>query len=544
MRKSILITSIFALFLSGIYYGMNASNKIPEEFSDGWSLSDGRDGGDKAVFNLPAQFKNKTNIQIQKTLPAVFDDSADTLFFYTSEQGVRVFIDGMQIYEYGMSKDMHPFMKSPASLWHKIKLDKSYAGKNISIFFSYPYKNHRGQIFKTYISNYNDFIKYLMLKYFMSLEFAVLCLIFSLIISPVLWLYRKYKDKTVQVLCICFFSFLAAVWYISDNKIILFITHYPKIPFILSLLSLMLIAFPSLIYAVNIKDLKLRSFLSKIIIAFGILYCSLIILELFSLIDIYMYRDYVHVGIYVSALTYFVSLGISLIRDKRKDVKLPFVAYLILIAGSTVDFFLYLINEENYSAAFASFSALVFITFLLITAFQSLKEIIEQNKKAALYKDLALQDFMTGTKNKSAFLSDIEDLIVSENITVVVFDINNLKKINEKCGHEKGDEAVIKIAQLIKNIFSKYGSCYRTGADEFSVLLYKGGQMNIYEYLQKFIASLRCENDSVPYQLGTAMGFATFDFKTDKKLSDTVARAKKNMEKNKTSQKLAETASI
>ncbi len=306
----------------------------------------------------------------------------------------------------------------------------------------------------------------------------------------------------------------------------------------------MLIAFPSLIYAVNIKDLKLRSFLSKIIIAFGILYCSLIILELFSLIDIYMYRDYVHVGIYVSALTYFVSLGISLIRDKRKDVKLPFVAYLILIAGSTVDFFLYLINEENYSAAFASFSALVFITFLLITAFQSLKEIIEQNKKAALYKDLALQDFMTGTKNKSAFLSDIEDLIVSENITVVVFDINNLKKINEKCGHEKGDEAVIKIAQLIKNIFSKYGSCYRTGADEFSVLLYKGGQMNIYEYLQKFIASLRCENDSVPYQLGTAMGFATFDFKTDKKLSDTVARAKKNMEKNKTSQKLAETASI
>lgn len=544
MKKSLLITFIFAVFLFGIHYFMNISNHLPDEFSKRWNCVDREDAECNSVFDLPVKFKNLTNIKIQRQLPEILDKTTDTLFFYTSEQCVAVFIDDTQIYEYGMEKDTRPFMKSPAALWHKVKLEKSYEGKKLSLFFSYPYKKNRGKIFKVYLSNYQNFNKYLMKKYFLGLEFGILCLVFPLVVSPLCWVFRKYKDKIMHILCICIFSVLAAVWYISDNKLIIFVTSYPKVLFMMSILSLMFINLPSLIYAVNIKDLKLRSFLLKVIIAFSITYFVLIILEFFSVIDIYVYRSYVHLGIYVSALTYYITLGISLIRDKRKDVKLPFLAYLFLIAGSSIDFFIYLTDEEQYSASYASFSALVFITFLFVSAVNSLHKMIEQNKKAILHKDLASKDFMTGTKNKSSFLSDTDKAIVSEKVAVIVFDINNLKYINEEFGHEKGDEACIKVAELIKNVFLKYGDCYRTGTDEFSVLIQDCTQLDIYELLQKFIEVLNYENNNLSYKLGTAMGFAVFNPKIDNKLKDTIDRAKDNMIKNKASQKFAENSTI
>lgn len=101
-----------------------------------------------------------------------------------------------------------------------------------------------------------------------------------------------------------------------------------------------------------------------------------------------------------------------------------------------------------------------------------------QNKlseRIAFVRSLAYIDGMTGLGNRSAYEDHVKRL--DEEIrrgtaafAVVILDLNGLKEINDKQGHEKGDEAIIETASLIKRVFHD-GKQYRIGGDEFIVIL-------------------------------------------------------------------------
>ena len=50
-------------------------------------------------------------------------------------------------------------------------------------------------------------------------------------------------------------------------------------------------------------------------------------------------------------------------------------------------------------------------------------------------------------------------------------DINGLKEVNDTFGHEAGDQLIIGAANCIERAFGDYGKVFRTGGDEFIVLL-------------------------------------------------------------------------
>ena len=50
--------------------------------------------------------------------------------------------------------------------------------------------------------------------------------------------------------------------------------------------------------------------------------------------------------------------------------------------------------------------------------------------------------------------------------SVAVFDLNGLKAINDSCGHECGDMAIVDTANLLIGVFGKE-NIYRIGGDEF-----------------------------------------------------------------------------
>ena len=56
---------------------------------------------------------------------------------------------------------------------------------------------------------------------------------------------------------------------------------------------------------------------------------------------------------------------------------------------------------------------------------------------------------------------------------VVLFDLDNLKVINDNFGHEKGDEALKLCYQCISQAFQNVKNCFRIGGDEF-VAIYPG----------------------------------------------------------------------
>ncbi len=88
----------------------------------------------------------------------------------------------------------------------------------------------------------------------------------------------------------------------------------------------------------------------------------------------------------------------------------------------------------------------------------------------------AYQDGLTGVKSKHAYLEAEKEwngkLARGELLeySVVVCDVNGLKKINDTLGHQAGDEYIRNACKMICGIFS-HSPVYRIGGDEFVVLL-------------------------------------------------------------------------
>ncbi|HBZ53152.1 MAG TPA: hypothetical protein DEO82_05205 [Eubacterium sp.] len=104
---------------------------------------------------------------------------------------------------------------------------------------------------------------------------------------------------------------------------------------------------------------------------------------------------------------------------------------------------------------------------------------------------LAYTDSLTGVNNTHAY-AEKEKLVdsriarqASYEFGVVVFDLNDLKKINDTNGHEAGDEYIKKACRYICEIF-KNSPVFRVGGDEFVAVLEGEDYRNRDELLEVF----------------------------------------------------------
>ena len=82
-------------------------------------------------------------------------------------------------------------------------------------------------------------------------------------------------------------------------------------------------------------------------------------------------------------------------------------------------------------------------------------------------------DALTGLLNQNSYLNRTAEMSGRGEV-LVVFDVDNFKQVNDQYGHLKGDICLAEIAGCIKRAYARHGYCYRTGGDEFCVLLRDG----------------------------------------------------------------------
>ncbi|MBU0988349.1 MAG: GGDEF domain-containing protein, partial [Proteobacteria bacterium] len=104
------------------------------------------------------------------------------------------------------------------------------------------------------------------------------------------------------------------------------------------------------------------------------------------------------------------------------------------------------------------------------------KDANEMARKAKHFQMAAESDGLTGLYNRSAFDVRIKDALqeFSENgagFSIVLFDINDFKWINDTFGHVAGDKVLQKVAQCLKSTFRKTDFIARYGGDEFVVVV-------------------------------------------------------------------------
>lgn len=112
----------------------------------------------------------------------------------------------------------------------------------------------------------------------------------------------------------------------------------------------------------------------------------------------------------------------------------------------------------------------------LESAVKSRTEELESSNRELL--DLVMEDSLTKIGNRRAMEVDLAFTQTSakrygEKYHVALLDIDFFKKYNDCYGHQAGDEALVKVAQLIKNALRGSDRLYRYGGEEFLLLIPK-----------------------------------------------------------------------
>ena len=155
------------------------------------------------------------------------------------------------------------------------------------------------------------------------------------------------------------------------------------------------------------------------------------------------------------------------------------------------------------------------------------------------------RDPLTNVSNRIAY-EDKEKYLQAEinsetgiEFAIAVFDVNNLKLVNDSYGHDAGDDYLIRACQLICNVF-KHSPVYRIGGDEFVAVL-TGGDYDDRELLQKEMCKRMSpytnELPLPPDFISVAIGISAYNSKTDFSIQDVVKRADEAMYKNKADMK-------
>ncbi|MBW1764197.1 MAG: GGDEF domain-containing protein [Deltaproteobacteria bacterium] len=98
------------------------------------------------------------------------------------------------------------------------------------------------------------------------------------------------------------------------------------------------------------------------------------------------------------------------------------------------------------------------------------------SKKAKLFQKAATRDGLTGLYNRKAFDRRVEDAlqVFNENgepFSIVLFDVDKFKEINDTLGHVAGDKVLQKVSQCLEETFRKDDFIARYGGDEFVVVI-------------------------------------------------------------------------
>jgi diguanylate cyclase (GGDEF)-like protein len=124
------------------------------------------------------------------------------------------------------------------------------------------------------------------------------------------------------------------------------------------------------------------------------------------------------------------------------------------------------------------------------------RETGEMTEKAKYFQTAATKDGLTGLYNRNAFNARIKSARKTfdeggKPFSVVLFDVDGFKNINDTFGHLSGDKVLQKIAQCMQTTFRKNDCIARFGGDEFAVVIEGLSEEMARERIVKFEENFR-----------------------------------------------------
>ena len=213
---------------------------------------------------------------------------------------------------------------------------------------------------------------------------------------------------------------------------------------------------------------------------------------------------------------------ITAVRIKDRSNK-PYFA--IGFSGLIMAFFIML--QANYPLMpFYSIGCLIATT--IIHSFVVVEARVESSRQLGMVMTVAYKDPLTNVRNVNAYTEskgiiekDVKNGIITE-FAIVVFDLNDLKFVNDTQGHDAGDKYIQDGCRLICRVF-KHSPVFRIGGDEFVAFLTNDDYHNRDELFNSFNEQVERNMESGGVIVSAGIGL--YDSKKDSGYDDVFLRA-------------------
>jgi diguanylate cyclase (GGDEF)-like protein len=171
---------------------------------------------------------------------------------------------------------------------------------------------------------------------------------------------------------------------------------------------------------------------------------------------------------------------------------------------------------------------------------QMLRDLAEMAEEELEAFQLATTDHLTSISNRRGFerLARIALLVcqrLGRPATLLFFDLNNFKQINDRFGHAEGDRALRTFAQGLLSVFRDSDVIARLGGDEFAVLLTGAGSAAAAEANSRLKTWLKTQRriEEQAYEIEYSTGQLDFDPGKYPSIEELLAGADAAMYENK-----------
>lgn len=177
----------------------------------------------------------------------------------------------------------------------------------------------------------------------------------------------------------------------------------------------------------------------------------------------------------VATYTFFIALELS--RERRKSMRSRTAAIVVPFLHAAI-FLLPLalrgLMPEAIAVSWVTVFALETILYAVGTAFIVL--LMVKDHHVDIYRHAALTDYLTGLLNRRAFLENALQMCLQQGksgkpVTLLMFDLDHFKSVNDRFGHAVGDEVLRVFAQVARRSMRASDIIGRLGGEEFAAIV-------------------------------------------------------------------------
>jgi diguanylate cyclase (GGDEF)-like protein/PAS domain S-box-containing protein len=168
------------------------------------------------------------------------------------------------------------------------------------------------------------------------------------------------------------------------------------------------------------------------------------------------------------------------------------------------------------------------------------KDITDHRQMEEQLLFLSLVDELTGLYNRRGFVMLAEEELklmrrAGGNTLIFFADMDKLKEVNDNYGHQEGDYAIKKTAEILRQTFREADIVARTGGDEFVILTAYSMPENIESIISRLQAKIDAYNalSSRSYVLSLSIGAIPVDIHSPDSIDELIDKADKAMYEQK-----------